>query len=260
MIPLRDQEIIRQKFAQELIGPVKIELFTEREIDLILPGRKPCQTCKPARDLVQELAGLSERISLRVHIWSEAVEERKRVAVELVPTIVLRGQDARLYKFAGLPSGAQFPVFIETIVDISRNRSVLSAAATKSLRRLKDKLAVKVFVTPSCPYSPQMARAAYQLALTSPKIQAQVIEASEFPEAAQQYGVQAVPLTLIEGRIAIVGAVPEEALAEQVVRAATTSISERPTVRGPTSPLPQGEVPQPAQRGESRRPSGLIIP
>ena len=49
MIPLKDQELIREKFAQELIGPVKIDLFTEREVGITVPGRQPCQYCKPTR-------------------------------------------------------------------------------------------------------------------------------------------------------------------------------------------------------------------
>ena len=31
MIPLKDQELIRQKFAAELVAPVKIDYFAERE-------------------------------------------------------------------------------------------------------------------------------------------------------------------------------------------------------------------------------------
>jgi len=42
VIPLKDQELIRQKFAQELTGPVKIDFFTERETELVIPGRKTC--------------------------------------------------------------------------------------------------------------------------------------------------------------------------------------------------------------------------
>jgi hypothetical protein len=30
MIPLKDQDFIREKFSQELLGQVKIDLFTER--------------------------------------------------------------------------------------------------------------------------------------------------------------------------------------------------------------------------------------
>ena len=92
MIPLKDQELIRQKFAAELLGPVKIDYFTERELSIEVPGRRPCAYCKPVRELLQELAALSELISLRVHIFEEASEERTKFGVERIPGIVLRGR------------------------------------------------------------------------------------------------------------------------------------------------------------------------
>ena len=67
MIPLKDQDFIREKFAQELLGQVKIDLFTEREVTLTVPGKEPCVTCKPTREMLQEISGLSDWISLRVH-------------------------------------------------------------------------------------------------------------------------------------------------------------------------------------------------
>ena len=42
-----------------------------------------------------------------------------------------------------------------------------------------------------------MARAAFQLAMSSEKITADVFEAQEFPELAQRYQVRGVPMTLV---------------------------------------------------------------
>ena len=94
MIPLKDQELIREKFGAELLGPVKVDYFTERESSLTVPGRTPCAYCKPAREMLQELAALSDLISLRVHILEEAVEDRTKFGIERIPGIVLRGPSA----------------------------------------------------------------------------------------------------------------------------------------------------------------------
>ena len=102
-----------------------------------------------------------------------------------------------------------------------------------------------------------MARAAYQLALTNPKVHAEVIEVNEFPELAQRYGVRAVPLTVIADRVAIPGAVHEKVLVEQVLKAVQSPVSEPPQAAGPTSPAAQEE--EPPKHGQQRS-SGLIIP
>lgn len=148
MIPLKDQEFIRQKFAQELVRPVKIDFFTEREMDLTVPGRKPCTYCKPTREMLQELAALSDLISLRVHIWVEADQETKKFGIERIPATVLR-RDSAVLKFYGLPGGTEFPGFVESIADISRGATLLSPESTKALRKLKQEITVQVFVTPT---------------------------------------------------------------------------------------------------------------
>ena len=103
-----------------------------------------------------------------------------------------------------------------------------------------------------------MARAAYQLALESPHITAEVVEINEFPELAQRYGVRAVPLTVIDDKVAIPGALPENVLLEQVLKVAEgAGVAEPAEAAGPTSATTPEE--SPPQRGQ-RRGSGLIIP
>ncbi len=149
MIPLKDQELIRQKFAQELQNPVKLDLFTQRELGILVPGREPCAYCKPTREMLQELAALSDLISLRVHILEEATQEAAKFGVERIPGIVLRGRNGAVLKFYGLPAGTEFPSFLESIVDVSRAETLLSEESKKSLRKVKQEITVRVFVTPT---------------------------------------------------------------------------------------------------------------
>ncbi len=109
-----------------------------------------------------------------------------------------------------------------------------------------------------------MARAALQMMLVTPHVKAEVIEVNEFPDLAQRYNVSAVPLTVIEDRIAIPGAVPEKALVEQVLKAVQSPAAQPSDVRGPTSAAaPQADArrePPPPDEPASGRGSGLILP
>lgn len=149
MIPLRDQERLRQRFERELLGQVRIDYFTQRDLPIYLPGKEPCQYCKPTQELLQELAGLTDKISLRVHILDEAREEAERFGVERVPAIVLRGRDSVQLKFYGFPGGNEFPGLIETIVDLSRGSVPLPQDLQQKVRRLKEPAWIRVFVTPT---------------------------------------------------------------------------------------------------------------
>ncbi len=103
-----------------------------------------------------------------------------------------------------------------------------------------------------------MARVAYNLALQSPRVTAEVTEINEFPELAQRYQVRAVPLTVINDKLAIPGAVPENVLVEQVLKAVESSVTEPGTAAGQTSLVAPPEA-EPPRRGQ-RRGSGIIIP
>ena len=92
MIPLKDQEAIRVKFAQEMLGPVKIDYITQKELEIVLPGREPCAYCKPTGEMLRAVAAHSDRISLRVHNLEDEREEGAKFGVERIPGIVLRAE------------------------------------------------------------------------------------------------------------------------------------------------------------------------
>ncbi len=63
-------------------------------------------------------------------------------------------------------------------------------------------------------------RLAHQLALESEQITADMVEAAEFPDLVQRYGIRAVPHIVINGRTAFVGALPEAEFVSRVLEAA----------------------------------------
>ena len=61
-------------------------------------------------------------------------------------------------------------------------------------------------------------RLAYQLAMENDLIQADCVEATEFPDLAAKYRVYAVPRTVINGAQAVEGSVPEIFLVETILK------------------------------------------
>lgn len=250
MIPLKEQDAIAQKFAAELAGPVKIDHFTERNLGLSLPSKKPCLYCKEARQMLQEIAGLSDLISLRTHYFEDNPPEKTTYGVERVPATVMRGRMQNHVTFYGLPGGTEFPMFIESIIDLSRGEVLLSEETVAQLDTVAEDILIRVFVTPTCQYCPAMMRATFQMAMVSPHIRAETIEVNEFPELAEKYQVRAVPLTVINDEVAIPGMVHEKDLTKELMKLAKT--------RAPDEAEKPPE-PQRIERGKERK-SGLYIP
>lgn len=59
---------------------------------------------------------------------------------------------------------------------------------------------------------------AHKLAIASDNIRADAVEAIEFPHLANKYQVYGVPLTVIDEKYRVEGAVPEGRLVQEVLR------------------------------------------
>lgn len=259
MIPLREQDYIRDMFQESLSGPVKVEFFTQHRSPVFIPGREECQFCDEVQQILEELTHLSDKISLRVHDMAKAAGEAKRYGIERVPATVVRGVLNRPLVFYGMPGGSLFPVLIEACVAVSVGVSGTVPALKRRLKRIKHDLPVRIFTTMEDPDGADMVRQVAGIALESGRVHLAVIESGEFPALVEQAGVQSVPLTVIDGRVRLEGYLSTEETLDQIVRAAETTAAPGP------ARLPGGGIALDAsqagemQRGETR-PSGLIIP
>ncbi|MEI7846578.1 MAG: thioredoxin family protein [Chloroflexota bacterium] len=139
---------------------------------------------------------------------------------------MIAGKDGDLVKdfgiqYSGVPSGHEFSTLINDIVLVSSRDSGLSAQVREELKKLEKPLHMQVFVTPTCPYCPQAVILAHRMAMENPgMIRAEGVEATEFPELANMFGVSGVPQTTINaGAGTVIGAVPEKQLISEIMRA-----------------------------------------
>jgi glutaredoxin-like protein len=202
----KDREHLIQEFA-ELEQPVALVVFTQ---DF------ECQYCKETRQIAEELAELSDRLSVQVYDFVADKELAEQYGIDKIPATVvtLGGDEARDYgiRYYGIPSGYEFSSLVHDILMVSVGESGLSAATRNWISELTEPLHLQVFVTPTCPYCPQAVLLAHQLALESDLIQADMVEATGFPELSIKYQVMGVPRTVINDTVHVEGAAPEPVL------------------------------------------------
>ncbi len=66
------------------------------------------------------------------------------------------------------------------------------------------------------------------MAMESDQVTADMVEAVEFPQLSNRYGVMAVPKTVINGTHAFEGAVPDEDVVRAVLEAVGADVPELP--------------------------------
>lgn len=199
---------------ESLQKSVKVVVFTQ-EFE--------CQYCTETRQIAEELAALSDKISLKVYDFVADKALADQYGIDKIPaTIIVEGGDEGKdfgIRYYGIPSGYEFSSLIQDVIMVSAGDPQLSEETKAWLAALETPVHLQVFVTPTCPYCPQAVLLAHRLAMASDMVHADMVEATEFPHLSNKYQVMGVPRTVINENIFQEGAAPEPMLLEKLKEA-----------------------------------------
>jgi len=138
---LRDEDVaeIRERL-QGMTHPVRLIHFTQ-ELDL--------QYGREVRQLLEELAQISDKLSLETYDHLIDKEKAAEYAVDKVPAIVIRNGKDYGIRFYGLPAGYEFAALLDAILLVSKGDSGLQPASREKLAQLTQPLHLQVFTTPT---------------------------------------------------------------------------------------------------------------
>lgn len=216
MAALLDDSVKKQvqEVFKDLLHPVKIILFTSE--------KEQCEYCQDTARLLSEITQLSEILSFQQFDLDEEGQLAARYKVNKTPGFVLLGHTGDKttdygIRYYGVPAGHEFTSLINDILIISKRDSGLAKETREELAKLSKPVTLQVFVTPTCPYCPRAVVLAHQIAFESTNVEAEMIEAMEFNDLANQFNVSGVPHTIINAGLGeVVGAVPESHLLQKI--------------------------------------------
>ncbi len=136
-------EQIRQevrKMLADLKNPVTFKVFTQ-EFE--------CEYCKETRELIEEVAGLSDRLSVEVYDFVRDKGVADSLGIDKIPAVAVVGAKDYGIRLYGIPSGYEFGTLIEDVRLVSEGDSGLAPASRELVAKLKDPVHIQVFVTPT---------------------------------------------------------------------------------------------------------------
>jgi thioredoxin reductase (NADPH) len=213
-----DQRQALVAYLKDFKDVVPVHLF-------IKPGRNDAYA-EFALKLTQDLARLSEKITLAVH--QDDAEANARYKVERFPTLLIDPERYAI-RFTGAPAGEEGQAFLHALMMVSVGKSFLSEPSRALLRELSEPRQVKVFVSPTCPYCPGQCVNAIKAAVERPLlVSVECVETGENPDYAEEYSVGSIPHTVYAEALSTVGLESEQAFVAQLValRAARELASE----------------------------------
>lgn len=149
-MPLLDERVTKQvrSALAALERPVRLVMFTQSE-----GGALECQYCSETRELVQEVAALSDRLSVEVKDFQADEALAAQYGVDKIPAVVLLADgDPPVdngIRFFGIPAGYEFSTLLEDIRMLGGGTHGLSAETLQAIGTLKEPVRIQVFVTPT---------------------------------------------------------------------------------------------------------------
>lgn len=215
---------VKEVFDAQLKQPVEVLFFGSND-------EEKCAYCNDTHQLVEEVVSISDKLHLSVYDLDQDGPTAQTYHVDKTPALVIAArngadspEEAALtdygIRYLGLPSGHEFSSLIHSLILVSNRDSGLKPETRHFLKGLSKPIHLQVFVTPSCPYCPSAVVLAHRMAIESPLVQSEMVEAMEFPELSNQFNVSGVPQTTINaGAGTLVGAAPEENLTAEILKA-----------------------------------------
>ncbi len=129
-----------QAALADLHAPVTFKVFTQAF---------ECQYCKETRELVQEVAELSAKVSVEVYDFVQDKALADSLGIDKVPGMAVIGAKDYGIRMFGIPSGYEFGGLIESIKLVSEGDSGLAPNTRKEIAKLTKPVTMQVFITPT---------------------------------------------------------------------------------------------------------------
>jgi hypothetical protein len=136
---------------------------------------------------------------------------------ELVPQVLVMTEDVpetelpglvlgEGWRFHAVPEGQKLELLGEIFLALDGQGPALSLAVQSRWEKLPVAPELTIFISPQCPFCPQMVRQLMPLTVTPPKAAITLIDASLFTELSREQEIKAVPTVIVNGVYRLTGA------------------------------------------------------
>jgi glutaredoxin-like protein len=141
-MPLLNEAIRKEVRAalSDVKQPVTLKIFTQTF---------ECQYCKETRELVEEVAALSDKLSSEVYDFVKDSQVAQSFGIDKVPAVAVIGKKDYGVRIYGIPAGYEFGALIEDIKMVAQGDSGLAPETRATVAKLTKPIRIQVFSTPT---------------------------------------------------------------------------------------------------------------
>ena len=202
------KEIIKREMAK-LIKPVKIKVFTSQKTEADGSKIRSCMDCGQFMALLRVYEENSNgMLTIEELSIDDNPQFAKRYDITRVPTILfIDNADREVIRYIAAPKGGEIQPFIQAIFAFAGAPNYYEATIKQNIDRIPQST-IKIMMTDTCPYCPQVVSIGNLFAIASDgKIKTIVVDINANPDIGQFYDAAGVPYTIINDKKTIVGMV-----------------------------------------------------
>ena len=129
-----------ERRLSDLEHPVRLIFFTQTF---------GCDSCLSARQVVDQIAALSERITIEEHNLVLDKETVEQYGIERAPAIAVVGESDLGIRYYGVPTGCELASILDAVLIAATGELGLSEKSLAAITGLERPVDIKVFVTPT---------------------------------------------------------------------------------------------------------------
>lgn len=210
------KEIIRREMGK-LKKPVRLKVFTAQRTEADGSKIRACMDCGQFMNLLRIYEEHSNgMLTIEELSIDNNPDFAEKYDITRVPTILFIDNEGReIIRYLAAPQGPEIQPFIQSIFSFAGAPNYYEATIKQNLDRIPQ-TTIKIMMTESCPYCPQVITTCNMFAIASNgKIRTIIIDIMANPDIGQYYDASGVPYTIINDQKTLVGMVG----AQEILRA-----------------------------------------
>ncbi|MDR1088620.1 MAG: FAD-dependent oxidoreductase [Coriobacteriales bacterium] len=182
----------------EQLTPVLERLENPIGIVAVLDSSKELD--REVHDFLSEFLGLTDKVRISFLRAGEDLAREQELGVDMVPAIVLTTAEGSPLgvQFHGVPAGHELNSFVLALYNAAGPGQTVDEATDARIRALKGPLSIKVGVSLSCTFCPDVVVATQLIALRAGRdVTAEMIDVAHFSAFKNRWNIMSVPAVVI---------------------------------------------------------------
>lgn len=190
---------------REQLSPILERFENKVKIMAVLDAEQ--ELSSEVKSFLEEFASLTDKVDLEILEKGQDIGKEKHINATVFPTFAILRSDGSYagIQFHGVPGGHEINSFILALYNVAGPGQQISENILQRINQIDRKVNLKIGVSLSCTFCPDVVTVCQLMAAKSANIEAEMIDIARYPEFKNRYSIMSVPVVVINDKETVFG-------------------------------------------------------